>query len=399
MRPEDTKLTSQPRGTILAPDRSYTSSNAAAADLTRDQIDNIYSDQAAQEAAPQQAAPSIQPQAGQPQQQSVYDQTQQTSRSVDPKQWKQYHSAWQDYYQKYYEHYYIGAVNQVHQDFTKRAADLQETGKPSEATDETLSTDEALYDLRSQIVSKVQQSGKKVRKSKHFVPIIAALSVLMIFGFLQYNRLIIANVKAYVSPGEIDPQSIIVDPSMSTSVGPEPKLIIPKINVNVPVDYTSKPDQKSQLKAMENGVAYFGVPGANAMPGQVGNTVLSGHSSNDYIDNGKYKFVFVQLERLKKDDVFYIHYKGTRYTYTVTQLRTVKPTDVASLVYDGDKPIVTLITCTPVGTAQNRLLVTAEQINPDPAGATQAPTNQKSNEPSKMPGNSPTVIERIFGAN
>jgi sortase A len=296
----------------------------------------------------------------------------------------------------------MGAVHQVHQAYTEHATNLQaqQTTNVAVPEDETISTDEALYDLRSQIVNKVQESGKKVRKSRHFVPIVAALSVLLIFSFLQYNRLIIANVKAYVTPGEIDPQNIIVDPSASIAVGKEPKLIIPKINVNVPVDYNTKPDQNSQLKSMENGTAYFGIPGANSKPGQVGNTVISGHSSNDYIDTGKYKFVFVQLERLKKGDVFYLHYQGTRYTYTVTKIRIVAPNDVAALVYSGSKPIVTLITCTPVGTAQSRLLVTAEQVSPDPSAASNAPTAPSASAPAPtLPGNSPTIVERIFGQN
>ena len=395
MRPEDTKLTSQPRGAIQPPDRSHEPAHAAAADVTRSQIENIYSDQAAHEATseatPEHTATdaSTQP----------YRRTHQAAHTIQPDQWQQYHSAWQDYYQKYYEHYYMGAVTQVHQAYTQHASQLQ----AQHATDhtstepETISTDEALYDLRSQIVNKVQESGKKVRKSRHFVPLVAAIAVLILFGFLQYNRLIIANVKAYVTPGEIDPQNIIVDPSASTVVSNEPKLIIPKINVNVPVDYTSTPDQKSQLKAMTHGVAYFGIPGADSKPGQVGNTVLSGHSSNDYIDTGKYKFVFVLLERLKKGDVFYVHYKGTRYTYTVTQIRVVDPTDVSALVYKGSKPIVTLITCTPVGTALHRLLVTGEQVSPDPSKAKQAPASAGTTDTSKLPGNSPTFLERIFG--
>ena len=263
---------------------------------------------------------------------------------------------------------------------------------------DTISKDEAMYDLRSQLIEKVQKSGKKVRSSRHFVPITAALIVLLIFSLLQYNRAIIANVKAYVSPGEIDPQNIVVDPTASLKVSKEPRLIIPKINVNVPVNYNATPDQASQLKAMENGVAWFGIPGANSKPGQIGNTVISGHSSNDFIDGGSYKFVFALLERMKEGDVFYLHYQGTRYSYTVTRIRVVKPTDVSALVYKTTKPEVTLITCTPLGTALNRLLVTAEQVSPSPTTATAAPNTSDSDSEAVMPGNSPTFFERVFGS-
>lgn len=59
---------------------------------------------------------------------------------------------------------------------------------------------------------------------------------------------------------------------------------------------------------------------------------------------------------------------------------------------------MTLITCTPLGTALNRLLVTAEQVSPSPSEAKPAPNAPSANQQSAtMPGNSPTFIERVFG--
>jgi sortase A len=221
---------------------------------------------------------------------------------------------------------------------------------------------------------------------------------MVVFLFLQYNRVLFANVEAYVSPGNIDPANIIVDPNVSVPISKEPKLIIPKINVDVPVVYDTKPDQASQLKAMENGVAWFGIPGASSRPGQVGNTVISGHSSNDLFDGGNFKFIFARLEQLNIGDTFYLNYEGTRYTYSIVRTEVVKPTDVSKLIYETNKPVVTLITCVPVGTSQNRLLVTAEQISPNPTVAKPAPNTQdESGDSEEMPGNSPTFLNRIFG--
>lgn len=368
----------------------------AVANIARTQIDSIYDNQAAPDHVDSSSETT-------PPTHTAYQRTHQAAHHVQSEQWKQYHSAWQNYYQKYYERYYMGAVHQVKQAHDSKA---QTTDKPAgpigshadTQPEPTISKDEALYDLRSQLINKVQESGKKVRRSRHFVPIAAALIVLLIFSLLQYNRAIIANVKAYVTPGEIDPQNIVVDPTASLKVGSEPRLIIPKINVNVPVNYNTTPDQASQLKAMENGVAWFGIPGANSKPGQVGNTVISGHSSNDFIEGGNYKFVFALLERLREGDVFYLHYEGTRYTYTVTRIKVVKPTQVSALVYETTKPEVTLITCTPLGTALNRLLVTAEQVSPSPNTAKAAPAASGSDENTVMPGNSPTFFEKLFGS-
>lgn len=400
MRPdEDNQLNVPARGMVHTPPRHYQAAHSAVANLARQQIDQLYQQQASSTSGQPADTPSAAASTSQHSQNDSYHRTHQPARAANSPDWQQYHSAWQDYYQKYYEKYYTGAVAQIHQAYSEKSSQLEGMNpnvEPSQT--DTMSPDEAMYDLRSQIVSKVQDSSKKVRKSRHFMPALAAISVLVLFTLLQFNRVIISNVKAYVTPGEIDPQNIVVDPSLSTAVGSKPLLVIPKINVSVPIVFNTQPDYASQMKAMEKGVAYFGITGANSTPGQVGNTVLSGHSSNDFIDPGEYKFVFALLERMKKSDVFYVNYKGTRYTYSVTKIRVVKPTDVNALIYPTNKPEVTLITCTPLGTAEKRLLVTGTQISPDPAKATEAPSEPTDGSgATSIPGNSPTFIERLFG--
>ncbi len=329
------------------------------------------------------------------------------SPEIEQNQWQQYHSAWQDYYQKYYERYYIGQVHKARTVLEDRVRETQSHTIPSAATpqgnihshDNSLDKNEALFELRSKLLESVQTSAKKVRKSRHFIPITAAGLVMVMFLFLQYNRILFANVQAYVSPGSIDPQNIIVDPNTDAVVSQDPKLIIPKINVDVPVIYDTQPDYNSQMKAMENGVAYFGIPGANSKPGQIGNTVMSGHSSNDFLDGGSYKFIFALLEKLAPGDTIYANYHGKRYIYTVTKTEVVKPTDVSKLVYATTKPVLTLITCTPLGTSRDRLLISAEQISPNPATALPAPaTDSGPSTQQSIPGNSPTFVQRILGA-
>ena len=313
---------------------------------------------------------------------------------ADPDQWKQYHSAWQQYYQQYFHRYYSGHLEEMHAQLdaeTKRAEELASHGRE-------VSPEQAMDDIRSRLRAKVQERATKVRKSRHFVPIMAALGVMLVFTFLQYNRVLFSNIQAYVTPGNIEPANIIVAPGDTTAVSPDPLLIIPKINVQVPVVWNTKPDHNSQMKAMENGVAWFGIPGANSKPGQIGNTVVSGHSSNDFFETGDYKFVFAPLEKLQKDDTIEVHYQGTRYTYVVTKKEVVLPTQVDKLIYHTDKPVLTLITCTPLGTALKRLLVTAEQVSPNPEEAKDAPdTRESSGESAEMPGIGSTLLERAFG--
>ncbi len=366
----------------------------AAAHVLRQKIDSLYGDQSV--AVPQEATAPTQQSIDT---QSPYHRTHSAHPLPEEEQWKVYHSAWQNYYQQYYQQYYTHQAKQ--QKAAEPSSVFTKTIEPAAAStpDETVTKDEALYELRQKLLGKVQASAQKIRKSRHFMPIIASLAVVLIFVFVQYNRVFISNVQAYVSPGSVDPQNIVIDPGADVQVGPDPRLIIPKINVDAPALYDVGTDHTSQMSAMEKGVAHFPIPGANSHPGEIGNTVLSGHSSNDLFDPGEYKFIFAQLDKLQPGDTIYANYQGKRYTYVVTKKEVVRPNEVSKLVYETNKPMMTLITCTPLGTALNRLLVTAEQVSPDPASAAAAPSagSQGSNS-AAMPGNSPTMVERLFGA-
>lgn len=311
--------------------------------------------------------------------------------------WKEYHSAWQNYYQQYFYRHY---ANHLQQKDTELRAERDR--QSSSVTDPSgvqgsVSENEALNSLRTELRTKIRNSGQKARRSRHFMPVAAAISVMLIFSFLQYNTQIVGFFANFVSPGNVTPDNIIVDESIDVPVGPEPKLIIPKINVNVPIVYDVSNDPDSQLEAMKKGVAWFGIPGASSKPGQVGNTVLSGHSTNNLLETGDNKFVFLHLPELKKGDTIYSNHNGVRYTYKVTKTEVVMPTDVNALVYKTDIPVMTLITCVPIGTAEKRLLVTAEQISPSPDEAQTKPTSQDKPEPAQITGNSPSLLERIFG--
>jgi len=402
MRPDEASTT--PANAPSSPQRAGEStqiqpdSQQAAAELLRSKIETLYT--AAASPALNTAA---QAEPTQLEDVNPYDRTHASHPQPQPDQWKQYHSAWQTYYQKYYEGYYSHHLQHAKQALQSQSGATAQQGYFGQQPDgpvaeaSALSRDEALFDLRQKLLVKVQSSAKKVRKSRHFVPITAALIVVLLFVFLQYNRVLIGSVAAYVSPGSIDPQNIVVDPTTDINVGPAPRLIIPKINVDVPVHYDIGSDYASQMKAMESGLAHFAIPGASSHPGQIGNTVLAGHSSNDLLDSGDYKFIFAQLDKLTVGDSVYANYNSKRYTYTITKKEVVEPTEVNKLVYPTTKPVITLLTCTPVGTALHRLLVTAEQVSPDPGTSSAAPAAATGTETKAIPGNSPTFFERIFG--
>ena len=384
---------------------------AAAANLIRSQINSLYGDSVSDDIVPETTTVQSQKLIGNVDA-NPYHRTHTPHPAPQAEQWKEYHTAWQNYYQKYYENYYTAQVAISPAALIAKKANNAKTSHQKEGyfsqplvdsdapeTVEELSNDQALFELRQKLLGKVQASAHKIRKSRHFIPISAALLVVLLFVFIQYNRVFIANVKAYVSPGSIDPQNIVVDPTADIVVSAEPRIIIPKINVDVPVTYDIGTDNDSQMKAMANGLAHFPIAGASSHPGEIGNTVLAGHSSNDLFDSGDYKFIFAQLEKLAIGDSVYANYKSKRYTYVVTKIEIVKPTEVSKLVYKTDKPILTLLTCTPLGTALNRLLVTAEQVSPDPTAATPAPLGSgQGTSSTSIPGSEPTLLEKLFGA-
>jgi sortase A len=81
-----------------------------------------------------------------------------------------------------------------------------------------------------------------------------------------------------------------------------------------------------------------------------------------------------------------IDYNGNRYIYRVTETKVVPPTDF-SVVQQTKVSQLTIITCTPVGTNTNRLVVHAKQIFPYPQdrSGTTNPSLSKQTTQHKLP--------------
>lgn len=133
-------------------------------------------------------------------------------------------------------------------------------------------------------------------------------------------------------------------------------LFIPKISVDAPISWNINSDDT--LPALEKGVAQYA---GTALPGQVGNLFISGHSSYYWWKDGSYKEIFALLDKLEKGDKIYVTYEKKVYVYQVTDKKIVKPTNVEVLDQTNTKTL-SLMTCFPVGTNINRLIVTAKQI-------------------------------------
>lgn len=140
-------------------------------------------------------------------------------------------------------------------------------------------------------------------------------------------------------------------------------ILIPRIKVKAPIiwDVTTGADLNNDLlEALHHGVARYP---QTALPNQVGNVFLTGHSSDYWWEKGNYKTIFALLNRLVVGDLIYVKYQNQIYTYRVKDQRVVKPTETAVLA-PTQIPILSLMTCTPTGTALLRRIVTADLISP-----------------------------------
>lgn len=149
---------------------------------------------------------------------------------------------------------------------------------------------------------------------------------------------------------------------------PGTRIIIPRINSNVPVvnvseDKLAKKDwsglEQQIQDALRGGVVHY--PGT-PWPNQSGNVVVTGHSSYFPWDPGRFKDVFALLHQLDIGDEIIVFYAQQKYTYKVTQIDIVLPSEVEVLGDTGDDRL-TLITCTPIGTNLKRLIVTAKPVD------------------------------------
>lgn len=333
---------------------------------------------------------------------------------LDSESWKKYHSAWQNYYQKYYSDYYSNAAKQyIAKERLKDAREKAEDediifalakaggrGRGKEGLSLSTSEQDSEDILRRTIRRRATDSAKKSRRMRRFIPILAGLAVAGLILFMQYNRLIFAPIMAYVSPGNAPVSDIeALDPVITQTVSADPRLIIPKLNIDVPIRF--EVPLKDVMEAMNNGVAHYRISGASAYPGEVGNFVITGHSAGDIYSSNLYKYIFSGLERLDTGDLIYVNYESKRYTYSVTKKEVVEPTNVAALTAPTDRPILTLVTCTPLGTSRYRLLVTAEQISPvyDESAEAEKEADEATpvtDDGLAMPSNEPSFFEGIW---
>lgn len=133
------------------------------------------------------------------------------------------------------------------------------------------------------------------------------------------------------------------------------RVIIPKINLDaIVVEGASRKDLSEGPGHMRE----------TAMPGQPGNTVITGHRDT----------FFRHIYELNRGDEITIRRAGQAYKYEVTSKKIVMPDDL-SVIRQTSDPQLTLITCYPtyyIGPAPKRLVVFSKLVESSEPAATQA---------------------------
>lgn len=231
----------------------------------------------------------------------------------------------------------------------------------------------------SYIYLKTETKGQS-KKKKKYLSLIFFLSGLLLLGFvtipiikfqLQYS----ANLKQIINPLSLKSYnqnySVLGDSTDYTQLsnwftsdsnnngsrlttndnGAKYFLAIPKLGIKDAAVIIGSSDLKKSLIQYPQ----------TALPGQLGNTVIFGHSVLPQFFNPKsYVSIFATLHTLKIGDEIFLNYDGSEYKYVVTEMFEVKADDFSVLDQRYDSKTLSIITCSPPGTYLRRLVVRAE---------------------------------------
>lgn len=158
-------------------------------------------------------------------------------------------------------------------------------------------------------------------------------------------------------------------PNLSFSLTPpDDRIIIPRLSKDVPLIKTNIKNfadrkwdilDKEILNDLKKGIVIYP---SSVVPGKGGNTVVTGHSSNYPWVISKYNDVLARLHEVILGDKITLYYNQKKYSYEVYDIKVVNPEDIEVMAPDAGENILTVITCTPVGTNLRRLVVVGKLV-------------------------------------
>lgn len=130
-------------------------------------------------------------------------------------------------------------------------------------------------------------------------------------------------------------------------------LVLERLNTTLFVDSINvegKLFQGQDSKVMDKGFWHFP---ASVYPGQKGNSVIISHR---YLNIPPEKDTFYNLDKVKVGDSIVVKQDNDKYNYIVSEVKVVEKNDI-SVIRESSDYRITLITCTPLWTSHQRLVV------------------------------------------
>lgn len=144
----------------------------------------------------------------------------------------------------------------------------------------------------------------------------------------------------------------------SRSIPESDSIQIPNISVNAPIVWSETDNKETMQNQLLEGVVHYT---DTAFPGEIGNGVYIGHSSNYWWQKSDYNTIFGLLEKLEPGDEIVLNYNDDTYKYQVTGKKTIAK-DNPEIFTDSSVSEITLVTCWPSGTNLKNFFVRTKLI-------------------------------------
>lgn len=133
------------------------------------------------------------------------------------------------------------------------------------------------------------------------------------------------------------------------------------VSLSVPrlgIENLRVPTGDSQAELNREGIIRLGEGGLPSTKGS--NTFIVGHALG--YPSTRVRFVFRHLEKMRPGDEIMLQSGGERYTFRVYDLLTVRPSDYWTTYPVSGKTIISLQSCIPYPTFENRIVVRGELV-------------------------------------
>ncbi len=132
-------------------------------------------------------------------------------------------------------------------------------------------------------------------------------------------------------------------------------LEIPKINISIPLIFPDKKDPNFK-KLLDRGAVFF--PNSS-LPGQLGQTIILGHSAPPHWPKIKHDWIFTKISTLRKGDKIFVYHGFKKYEFTVIGQTVIQRGENVPRESKSAENELELVSCWPPGKDIERMAVSA----------------------------------------